>query len=184
MKISMVFSLLFHVCMLMIGQKAFPTNLSPKHFRIHPVEFMQAETAPIQDSKEAEETPKTDLDNIESQKGIIPEKSEDTISLDTDNEKYVSYAAAIKEMISRNWKYPGEALKNLMEGNVRVLFSLNRQGHLTNIIIIKQSSFDILDKETLRTIRASAPFPPFPEHLSVTRLNIRADFAYRLTARR
>ncbi|MGD2125656.1 MAG: energy transducer TonB, partial [Desulfobacteraceae bacterium] len=112
------------------------------------------------------------------------EESQDTISLDTKDKRYITYARVIKERISYHWTYPQEAKDNLMEGKLTVLFSLNRGGDLTQINIVIGSGYDILDLEALQAIRGAAPFPPFPEHITVGRLNIKATFDYRITTRR
>jgi protein TonB len=82
------------------------------------------------------------------------------------------------------WTYPAEAKELLMEGSLMVIFSLNRDGTMIQIKVNKLSGYEILDKEAIRAIRSAAPFPPFPEHVTASRLNIRANFDYRITARR
>jgi TonB family protein len=134
-RISMLVSLLFHVCILIIAQK-----------KAQPVE------------------------------------AEDTISLDTKDKRYTSYAKAIKARLIKHWEYPPEARENLIEGKVLIVFSLNRQGHLKEIRILQPSGYDILNREAERAIRSAAPFPPFPGSVTVARLNIKADFAYTLSA--
>ena len=83
-----------------------------------------------------------------------------------------------------HWVYPEAAWKNLIEGDVLVLFALNRQGHLNDIRILRPSAEKTLDQEVVRAIRTAAPFPPFPDSVAVTTLKIKANFAYRLTTSR
>ena len=77
-----------------------------------------------------------------------------------------------------------EAKSYLIEGKLMVLFSLVSEGDMVQIKIIEPSGHEILDKEAIRAIRAAAPFPPFPEHIPLRRLNIKASFVYRLTAKK
>ena len=118
------------------------------------------------------------------EEALPPEVDQETISLDTVDERYVSYAGIIKGGILKQWKYPKEAKENLIEGKLMVLFSLARPGDLTRIEIISSSGYGILDKEALRAISAAAPFPGFPGHITVSRLNVKANFDYRLTSRK
>jgi len=180
MKICLVVSLLTHLSMLLGIQKAFPINWFPEPLRTYHVELIRPPIDPLND----EEIPGTDLAKIKPDEKEPPEKAEDTISLDTKDKRYVSYAKVVKERLSLFWEYPREARENLIEGKVLVLFTLDRQGHLKDIKILSPSSFEILDTETLRTIRTAAPFPHFPGSVTVKRLNIKANFAYRLTTRR
>ena len=53
---------------------------------------------------------------------------------------------------------------------------------MTQINIESGSGHDVLDKEVLRAIKASLPFPSFPESIKVARLNIKAQFDYRLSS--
>ncbi len=180
MKISLIVSLFIHLSMLFTIQKTFPTNWFPEPLRTYHVELIRPPIDPLND----EETSGADLAKIKPDEEKSPEKVEDTISLDTKDKRYVSYAKVIKERLMRYWEYPSEAKENLIEGKVFVRFTLNRQGQLKDIKILSSSSFEILEKETLRTIRTASPFPPFPGSVTVRKLNIKANFSYRLTSRR
>jgi TonB family protein len=179
MRISLIISLLFHVVLLFSVQKAFPINWF-KPLRTYHVELLR----PPVDSLYDEEAAGTNLARIQPQEEKPPEKTEDTISLDTKDKRYVSYAKVIKERLMQHWEYPPEARDNLIEGRVLVIFSLDREGNLQDINILMPSAHAILDEETQRVIRASAPFPPFPGSVTVQKLNIKANFAYVLKTRR
>jgi TonB family protein len=176
MRISLIVSLLFHVCILIVAQKAFPITWVAEPLRTYHVELLRPPMDPLDD----EDTTGADLAKINPEEKTLPEETEDTISLDTKDKKYTSYAKVIKARLMQHWKYPREAWENLIEGKVLVVFSLNRQGYLKEIKIIKPSGYDILNKEAERAIRSAAPFPPFPGSVTVARLNINADFAYKL----
>ena len=180
MKTCLIVSLLLHACMVLGIQKAFPVNWFPEPLRTYHVELLRPPMDPLKD----DEAGGTDLAKLKPEEKAPPEKAEDTISLDTKDERYISYARVIKEELMRHWEYPLQAKENLIEGQVLVLFTLNRKGHLKNIQILNPSSYGVLDKETLRAIRTAAPFPPFPGSVGVKRLNIKANFAYRLTSGR
>ncbi len=179
MRISLIISLLFHVIVLFGVQKAFPVNWM-KPLRTYHIELLR----PPVDTSYNEKNAGTDLARIKPHEKKQPEKTEDTISLDTKDKRYVSYAKVIKERLMQHWEYPRKARDNLIEGQVLVIFSLDRQGNLQDIKILMPSAYAILDEETQRVIRASAPFPSFPGSVTVQKLNIKANFAYILTARR
>jgi TonB family protein len=180
MRFSLVVSLLFHVCILLGIQKTFPIDWGIKPLRTYHIELIRPPVDPLDDGK----TSGNDLSVIKSQEKAPPEKTEDTISLDTKDERYVSYARVIKEKLMNNWTYPRQAWENLIEGEVLVYFTLNREGHLRDLKLLKPSVFGILNGEAARAVRAAAPFPPFPGSVTVKKLNIKANFAYRLTSRR
>jgi len=177
-KICLVLSLLLHVLILMAIQKAFPVNWLPKQLKTFRVELYRPPIDPDDSGSDS----KTDLAPIEAEKPSQSKVTQDTISLDTKDKRYVPYARLVKERLMQNWKYPEEALDKLIEGKLLALFSLDRQGNLLEVKIVQISGFEILDKEAVRAIRASAAFPPFPSSVIVSRLNIEASFDYRLTS--
>ena len=111
-------------------------------------------------------TEKPDTDISKPQEPVTSQASsedtQETISLDTDDKRYVSYAQAIKERIAGQWKYPQEARKKKLEGRLVALFSLDREGALTRLDITKTPGHDVLDREAERAIQSAAPFPSFP----------------------
>jgi len=177
-RISMLLSLLFHIGILIIAQQTFPINWFPEPLRTYHVELLRPPVDPIDDT----ETANADLAKIKPDEKERPAEAEDTISLDTKDKRYTSYAKAIKARLMKHWEYPREARENLIEGKVLIVFSLNRHGHLKEIRILQPSGYDILNKEAERAIRSAVPYPPFPGSVSVARLNIKADFAYMLSA--
>ena len=112
------------------------------------------------------------------------EPDQETISLDTQDKRYVSYAKVIKERIAHHWRYPPQARENLIEGKLVLVFGLNRGGAMVDARIITPSGFEILDQEAVRAITQAAPFPPFPAHVQVARLNVVVSFDYRLTSKK
>jgi TonB family protein len=176
MKVCIGISLLFHFGLLLGFQRVFPVWNS-QELRSYNVEIIRPPTEDLD-----KEDLKGSSDSLDQGKELSSEDSQDTISLDTKDERYVQYAGVIKTKISNNWDYPAEARLSLMEGEVTVLFSLVRGGGMTQINIERGSGYDVLDKEVLRAIRASVPFPSFPETIKVNRLNIRARFNYQITS--
>lgn len=179
MRITMAVSLLLHLCILVVVQQAFPINWITEPLRTYHVELFR----PPVDLLEDEGIAAADLAKIKPDEKSPPEETEDTISLDTTDKRYSSYAKVIKARLMQHWKYPQEAWENLIEGKVMVLFTLNRQGHLKELKILHPSAYPILDREAEGAIRSAAPFPPFPGSVRVARLKIKADFNYKLTTK-
>jgi len=174
MKVSLLASFLVHVILLLAFQMGFPSFWVDGEFRIYKVSLVRVSHDPMDISGVP------DKDQPENGQQAPPEDGTDTISLDTHDKRYVSYARAIKERIQKNWEYPSEARERGIEGRLTLLFSLEQNGTLTGVVIRKGSGYDILDREATRAISASAPFPPFPENILALKLNIKAAFDYRL----
>ena len=105
---------------------------------------------------------------------------EATISLETKDPPYHPYTSVLKERILSHWTYPWSARTNLIQGNLLIVFRLDRGGNLIDCHIARPSGHEILDTFALEAIRSASPFPPFPEIIKVQFLNINASFAYQL----
>ncbi len=180
MKISLFVSFLLHVFIFLIFQDAFSLQWDGQEVRTYRVELMRP---PLEDTKE-DEISEPEIERVKEEPKPPTEDSEATISLETQDERYMPYASILKEMISRHWIYPPDARENLLEGKLLVLFSLGKEGNLIQIKINKDSGYEILDQEAVRAIRTAAPFPSFPEHITVSRLHVNTRFEYRLTAKK
>ncbi|MGD9032107.1 MAG: energy transducer TonB [Desulfobacteraceae bacterium] len=180
MRVSLILSFFFHVVAILVLQEAFPLQWPVEDLRTFRVDLIRP---PVEDM-DPEELSAPDISRTEQEAKPPPSLDQDTISLDTKDERYVTYAKLIKERIGFHWKYPPDALERLLEGKLMVVFSLARKGEVIQVKLMKNSGHEILDREAIRAIKAAAPFPPFPGHVRVSRLNIKASFDYRLTSKK
>ncbi len=179
MRVSVLLSFFLHALLTFAFRDAFSSLWTREEIRVYRVELMRPPVDEMDDRKEGD----ADLSKSKpEEKPPSPVESQDTISLDTTDKRYVSYARAIKERILSQWKYPTEAKENLIEGRLLVVFSLGRQGDMKEIRVAESSGYEVLDAEATRAIRSAAPFPPFPSHVTVARLNVKASFDYRIKA--
>ncbi len=182
LRICLMVSLAFHAVIVLTLQSAFPTYLTAEDLRIYRVELLR----PPVDDMDLTEKPDTDISKPEEPavSKASADETQETISLDTDDKRYVTYAQAIKERIAGQWKYPQEARKKKLEGRLVALFSLNKDGALTRLEITKSSGHEVLDREAERAVQSAAPFPPFPSTVTVSRLNINVSFDYTLSKKK
>lgn len=179
MFVSLSVSFLLHVVLFLSLQKAFPLSWIAENMRTYQVELLRPPVVDLdRDSGAGAEI------GHEQEKRTPTEDDQETISLDTEDRRYVSYAKAIKERIAKQWTYPPDARASLIEGKLRLLFSLTRSGGISRIQILNPSGSAVLDQEAVRAVRAGSPYPSFPEHVTVGRLNIDANFEYRLTTKK
>jgi TonB family protein len=104
---------------------------------------------------------------------------QETIALDSNDERFVPYLKIIKQRIETIWSYPPEAFAEKKGGVSTVSFSLDSQGRLVESKIIASSGHAALDQGTINVIKAAAPYAPFPPEITLSRLNIQATFQYR-----
>ncbi len=180
MKAMLAISILFHLIILTAFQKSFPLHWEREELRTYTVELIRP---PVEDL-DSTGNPSAHMEEALQEEQPVPAEGQDTISLDTKDKRYITYARMIKGEIMQHWRYPPEARAYLMEGSLVVFFSLSRDGNMIQITISKASDHEILDREVVRAVRAAAPFPPFPGSVTVKKLNIKAAFDYRLTSRK
>lgn len=178
LQIAVAVSAVSHLILIMTFQQFVPVFWATDELRSYKVELIR---------EAVDDIPSGSLDDAKKEntlKKIIDSKkgSEETISLDTKDKRYVSYANIIKQELMAHWKYPPVAKANLIEGKSLILFRLLNDGSLAGISITTSSGYDILDREVIDAVTRAAPFPPFPESITVNRLNINATFEYRLTS--
>jgi len=121
-----------------------------------------------------------DYNTEEQLLGTKDVEKEITVDLNTTEYKYISYFTKLKERIYQVWKYPKESQARREQGNVRIVFTLRKDGYLENVRIIQPSGFENLDREVLRTIRIASPYNPFPKSWEEEKLKIPATFDYKL----
>lgn len=109
-----------------------------------------------------------------------PERSGDDkpISLNTNETKYVSYFARIKQQIERVWIYPVEAAQRGVSGELTLRFQISREGNLIGLNVVDKSGSEILDYAAIKAVKGAAPFYPIPSTIDRNQLTILATFIY------
>ncbi len=101
-----------------------------------------------------------------------------TLQLNTSELKYQKYLLAMKDGIERKWEYPAIASRNGWQGILRINFTINKDGTVSDIKFIKSSDYPVLDDSAMTALKLAAPFPPFPENFSVEEIKIKGTFEY------
>ncbi|MEK6531501.1 MAG: TonB family protein [Deltaproteobacteria bacterium] len=100
------------------------------------------------------------------------------LQLNTSELKYQEYLLNIKQKIEFYWEYPLAAIKNNWQGRLRIDFSINKDGTIKDIRLVRSSSYPGLDDAAITALRLSSPFPPLPESFGVEDISIHGSFEY------
>jgi len=121
-----------------------------------------------------------DIDEL-ARKGM-PKKNpgDDSITLDTDEFKFMSYNRWLKIKVESVLRYPELAAISGYQGTLFIKFDIQKDGSLGALELLKSSGYKILDDEALRSIRESAPFQPLPPEWDMDRYSIRAAVIFYL----
>ena len=83
-------------------------------------------------------------------------------SINVEKEFLDAHLGEIRALLIQNLKYPRNAQRLKMQGEVRVSFRLKSDGSVENIEIIKSSGFELLDEDAKALIKNTAPQFPKP----------------------
>lgn len=115
-----------------------------------------------------------DIDEL-ARRGMPPRRpGDDSVTLDTDEFKFISYNRWLKLRVESRLRYPELAAVSAIQGILYVRFDILKDGSLGGVEVIKSSGYKILDDEAIRAINASAPFQPLPDEWNMQRYSIRA----------
>lgn len=104
-----------------------------------------------------------------------------TVDLNTTTIKYASYLLHVKNKIENVWEYPYRARREGISGTLVIKFSINKNGSIYNISILRSSGKKMLDEAAVRAIYNAARYNPFPRYWKINRLNIIGTFIYELS---
>ena len=96
------------------------------------------------------------------------------ISANTREYVYAAYMRGWVDRIERigNLNYPDQARRQNLHGELELTVTLDRNGSIKSIDVIRSSGEPILDKAAERIVRLAAPFPPIPSDQHVDELYI------------
>lgn len=121
-----------------------------------------------------------DIDEF-ARKGMPARKpGDDSVTLDTDEFKFMSYNRWLKIKVESVLRYPELAAISGFQGTLYIKFDIMKDGSLANLELLRSSGYRILDDEALRAIRSAAPFQPLPDEWSKDRYSIRAAVLFYL----
>jgi len=121
-----------------------------------------------------------DIDEL-ARKGMPKKRpGDDSVTLDTDEFKFMSYNRWLKVKVESVLQYPELAAISGYQGTLYILFDIMKDGSLGRLEVLKASGYKILDDEALRAIRSSAPFQPLPDEWNMEKYSIRAAVLFYL----
>lgn len=122
-----------------------------------------------------------DIDEF-ARKGMPARKpGEESVTLDTDEFKFISYNRWLKIKVESVLRYPELAALSGLQGTLYLQFDILKDGSLGNLELLKTSGYKILDDEALRAIRGAAPFQALPDEWHMERYTIRAAVLFYLS---
>lgn len=91
-----------------------------------------------------------------------------------------NYYGTLAAWLNRHKRYPSHARRRRQEGTVKVVFTIDRKGHLVSHRILESSGFPLLDKEVQSMLKRAAPMPSMPADLNQAQLTITVPINFTL----
>lgn len=88
------------------------------------------------------------------------------------------YLQRLKEKIERVWQYPPQAAERGIYGDLYIKFTIDKNGKLTSVELLRTSGYRLLDDAALRAIKEAEPFWPLPKDFEKESLTITGHFIY------
>jgi len=150
------------------------------------------EGAPTTDLSELSQTnkemvlPKSflfDKETIEkyAQKKTMKEK-EKGLTFDAPELLHRGYMRMLKDRIESIWKYPEDAARRGISGDLYITFYIHKDGKLGEVKLVRTSGHRELDESAMKALRDAEPFWPLPEDFEKDALEIKGHFIYILGA--
>ncbi|MBF0319359.1 MAG: energy transducer TonB [Nitrospirae bacterium] len=108
------------------------------------------------------------------------EGSSNSISFDTSDIRYAAYMRRLKEAIESAWQYPADAAKRGIHGDLYISFTINKNGTLKAIDVMRTSGQRSLDDAAISSIKNASPFWPLPDEWGKDAFTVKGHFLYKL----
>jgi len=111
-------------------------------------------------------------------KGEGGKRKNDTITFGTQDYRYAGYMRKLKEKIESIWEYPPEAAKKGLYGDLRISFTIKKDGKLGAVELIRTSGYKMLDDAALKALKDGEPYWPIPDDWGMDSYTINGHFYY------
>ena len=105
----------------------------------------------------------------------------DTVWMDTQQDLLISFMRRFRNNIYNVWNYPEEARRLNQRGSCLLRITVDRNGDVTDVILMESSGSRVLDDEAIRAVRQGATYGPLPRAYPNEYLHIMALFNYQMS---
>lgn len=91
-----------------------------------------------------------------------------------------SYRQQLRSWLARHRDYPRRAQRLSIEGVATVAFTIDRSGNVLHWEITNSSGKPILDRAVAKMIQRADPFPPMPDSMTISRMNVLQPVSFQL----
>jgi periplasmic protein TonB len=107
-------------------------------------------------------------------------EKEHPVTFDTKEYRFAGYMTKLREKIESIWIYPPEAAQRGIYGDLKIQFTINKDGTLGEVRLIRTSGYKMLDDAAIRALKDGQPYWPLPDDWHMKSYTILGHFVYSL----
>ena len=106
------------------------------------------------------------------------EKNTKEFTFDASEYRFLLYNRRLKERIESIWVYPPYEAEHGIYGDLRIRFTIKKNGELGSVEILRTSGRKSLDDAAIRALKDGAPYWPLPDDWGMDAYTIEGHFIY------
>lgn len=107
-------------------------------------------------------------------------KKDDAITFNTDDYRFAGYMKLLREKIESIWVYPPDEAAKGHYGDLKIRFTIKKDGRLGEVHIERTSGYPSLDKAAEKALKDGEPYWPLPDDWGMNEYTILGHFIYSL----
>lgn len=105
-------------------------------------------------------------------------KKDDSITFETEDYRYAGYMRNLRQKIESIWVYPPEAAARGIYGDLKIRFTIKKDGRLGQIELVRTSGYKMLDDAAMKALKDGEPYWPLPDSWGKDSYTIQGHFIY------
>ena len=105
---------------------------------------------------------------------------DDSITFETRDYRYAGYMRKLRDKIQSIWTYPPAAAAEGKYGDLKIRFTIKKDGTLAKIELERTSGYKMLDDAAIKALKDGEPYWPLPDEWGTETYTILGHFIYSL----
>jgi protein TonB len=107
-------------------------------------------------------------------------KQDEGVTFDTKEYRFAGYMNKLRSKIESIWVYPPEAVAKRIYGDLKLRFTINKDGRLGKVELARTSGYKMLDAAAMKALKDGEPYWPLPDDWGMETYTITGHFIYGL----
>lgn len=105
---------------------------------------------------------------------------DEAVTFDTRDYRYAGYMHKLRDKIQSIWVYPPSAAAEGKYGDLKIRFTITKDGRLGKVELVRTSGYRTLDDAALKALKDGEPYWPLPDEWGMDSYTILGHFVYSL----